>query len=162
MALSFEERKKTLIEYLDQMGKDLNSKAGADIFDAEFIEFTEDYLLTIRFNLKPWQRNIFGNLWGGLICHYIDYTTGPASWAAGGCQPIGTVDIDVNFIRGVGENIDHLFVKAKVISIGRRVVVAQAEVLDPEGWLIATATTNTVRLLPPDDNPTLAENTTKL
>jgi uncharacterized protein (TIGR00369 family) len=66
---------------------------------------------------------------------------------------VGTVDINVDFIRAVEEKSEYIMVKAKVISIGRRVIVATAEVYDPDGWLMAVATTNTTRLLPPDPNP---------
>ena len=71
------------------------------------------------------------------------------------CEPVGTVDMNINFIRAVDIQDDYIIVKAKIISIGRRVIVATAEIYDPDGWLMAVGTTNTTRLLPPDPNPTI-------
>lgn len=152
MRWTHEERKKKLMEVTDRDGE-LNAAAGADIFESEFIDYNENDELIIKYHIKPWQRNPFGNLQGGMICYYIDATAGALSWAAVDCDPVGTVDINIDFIRGVEQKTEYITVKAKVISIGRRVIVATAEVYDPEGWLMAVATTNTTRLLPPDPNP---------
>ncbi|MBR2779690.1 MAG: PaaI family thioesterase, partial [Firmicutes bacterium] len=69
-----------------------------------------------------------------------------------------TMDLKINFIRGIAREIDHIFVKAKVISIGRRVIVAHAEVRDPDNWLMASGTANCMRLMPADENPTIVES----
>ncbi len=147
-----------LKEYLRGMtdrSPELNAAAGSEIFEMEFIDYNDDNEYIVKFPIKKWQRNPFGNLQGGMLCYYMDAVAGTLSWASVDCEPVGTVDINVTFIRAVTENIDYIIVKAKVISIGRRVVVATAEVLDPDGWLMATAITNTTRLLPPDPNPTI-------
>jgi len=154
MRWTHEERKKKLIEVTDR-DKELNDAAGAEIFQSEFVDYTDEYELTMKYHIKPWQRNPFGNLQGGMICYYIDATAGALSWVAVDCDPVGTVDININFIRAVEKTIDYITVKSKIISIGRRVIVATAEVYDPDGWLMAVATTNTTRLLPPDPNPVI-------
>ena len=161
MKLTHEERKKILAERIDRT-EELNGKADSDIFGIHFIDYTEDGVFTVRYDIKPWQRNPFGNLQGGLICYYLDATAGTLSWVSVDCEPVGTVDLNVNFIRVVSEESEYVIVKAKVISLGRRVIVAQAEVYDPDGWLMATATTNTTRLLPPDPNPTIVDKPVEL
>ena len=152
MRWTHEQRKQKLIEITDR-DAEINEKAGAPIYKMEFVDYNDNDELILKYYIKPWQRNPFGNLQGGMICYYIDATAGALSWAAVDCDPVGTVDINVNFIRAVPEKSEYVTVKAKVISIGRRVVVATAEVYDPEGWLMAVATINTTRLLPPDPNP---------
>ncbi len=154
MKWSHEERKQKLIEQCGRAAE-LNKIAQADIFEMEFVDYTDDNEYIVKYYIKPWQRNPFGNLQGGMVCYYVDATAGTLSWVAVDCEPVGTVDINVTFIRGIAEHIDYILVKSKVISIGRRVVVATAEVYDPEGWLMATCITNTTRLLPPDPNPTI-------
>ena len=155
MKWSHEERKQKLLEACNR-DEELNGKAeGTKIFQSEFIEYTNDDVLIMKFHIKPWQRNPFGNLQGGMLCYYMDYTAGVLSWIAVDCEPVGTVDININFIRAVDTEDDYIIVKSKVISIGRRVIVATAEVYDPDGWLMAVGTTNTTRLLPPDPNPTI-------
>ena len=136
----------------------------------EFVDYTDNDEYIVKYYIKPWQRNPFGNLQGGMLCYYIDAAAGTLSWVSVDCDPVGTVDINVTFIRGVPANAEYILVKSKVISIGRRVVVASADVYcpgdiygtsedfepdSPYGWLMATAVTNTTRLLPPDPNPTI-------
>ena len=154
MRWSYEERKAALMKVIDR-DDELNEKGGAELFDTEFVDYTEDGEFIMKINIKPWMRNPFGNMQGGMISYFIDAVAGILSWVEVNCDPVGTVDLNVNFIRGVEEKIDYIIVKSKVISIGRRVVVATAEVRDPEGWLMAIGTTNTTRLLPPDSNPVI-------
>ncbi len=156
MKLTHEEKKELLRQTIDRTDE-LNEKGGAEIFGIHFVDYTDDNTFIVRWDIKPWQRNPFGNFQGGMICYCIDATAGTLSWIEVDQEPVGTVDINVDFIRAVEERIDHIIVKSKVISIGRRVVVATAEVYDPDGWLMAIGTTNTTRLLPPDPNPTIVK-----
>lgn len=155
MKWNHEERKQKLMEVCNR-DEELNAKAeGARIFHSEFVDYTNDDVFIMKYYIKPWQRNPFGNLQGGMLCYYMDYTAGALSWIAVDCEPVGTVDMNINFIRAVDIQDDYIIVKAKIISIGRRVIVATAEIYDPDGWLMAVGTTNTTRLLPPDPNPTI-------
>ncbi|MDD7408780.1 MAG: PaaI family thioesterase [Anaerovoracaceae bacterium] len=156
MKYTHDEVKDLLIKYIER-NDELNGKAGAEIFGIHFLDYDDKDVFKVKCDILDWQRNPFGNLQGGMICYYIDAVAGTLSWVSVDCEPVGTIDIDVNFIRAVTENIDYITVESKVISIGRRVVVAEARVFDPEGWLMATATVNTTRLLPPDPNPTIVE-----
>ena len=154
MKWSHDERRAKLIEVTNR-DSELNQAAGVPIFKCEFVDYNDDDELIMKYYIKDWQRNPFGNLQGGMLCYYIDATAGALSWVAVDCDPVGTVDLNVNFIRAVDKKSEYILVKSKVISIGRRVIVATAQVLDPDGWLMAVATTNTTRLLPPDPNPTI-------
>ena len=151
-----EERKKQLRDLI-MRDDELNGAAGAELFETEFIDYTEDGEFIVKAGIKPWMRNPFGNLQGGMISYFIDAIAGTLSWAEVDCDPVGTIDLHINYIRPVQQNSDYVIVKAKVISIGRRVIVATSEVRDPEGWLMATATVNTTRLLDADPNPTIVQ-----
>ncbi|MDD6254445.1 MAG: PaaI family thioesterase [Eubacteriales bacterium] len=156
MNYTHEEAAKLLKQYIERKDE-LNGKAGAEIFDIQYVDYDDNDVFVVRCNIYDWQRNPFGNLQGGMICYYIDAIAGTLSWVSVGCDPVGTIDLNVNYIRAVTQDTDYIIVKAKVISIGRRVVVAEARAYDPDGWLMATATTNTTRLLPPDPNPTIVK-----
>lgn len=156
MKMTHEEKKELLKKYIDR-NEELNTKGGADLFDIQFMDYNDNNEFIVRYGIKPWQRNPFGNLQGGMLVYYLDATAGTLSWIEVDCEPVGTVDINVDFIRAVEERIDYIEVKAKVISIGRRIIVARAEAYDPDGWLMAVCTTNTTRLLPPDPNPTIVK-----
>ena len=169
MKWSREVRKQKLIEMSDR-SPELNEAAGSEIFQMEFVDYTEDDEYIVKYYIKPWQRNPFHNLQGGMLCYYIDAAAGTLSWISVDCEPVGTVDINVTFIRGVPKEAEYILVKSKILSVGRRVVVASADVYCPPeiygednpfepdseyGWLMATAVTNTTRLLDKDPNPTV-------
>lgn len=156
MKRTHEETAALLKETLER-NEEVNAAAGAEIFDFQFLDYDENDVLSAKVYIKDWQRNPFGNLQGGMICYYMDATAGTLSWVSVDCEPVGTVDINVDFIRGIPKETEYIIVKAKVISIGRRIIVATVQVYDPDGWLMATGTTNTTRTLPPDPNPTIVK-----
>lgn len=156
MAWDYEKRKQKIREYADR-DKELNGKAGAEIFKTEFIDYEEDGTVTIRSYIQPWQRNPFGNLQGGMQSYLLDFIGGIVSWVMVEEEPLGTVDLNVNFIRAVPPATEYVDVRGKVISLGRRVIVAQVEIRDPEGWLMATGMTNTTRMLGADPSPTIVD-----
>lgn len=156
MKYTHDEAKALLKKYIER-NDELNGKAGAEIFGIHFVDYDSNDVFEVRCDIKDWQRNPFGNLQGGMICYYIDAIAGTLSWVSVDCDPVGTIDINVDYIRAVTKETEYITVRAKVISIGRRVVVAEARVFDPDGWLMATAMTNTTRLLPPDPNPTIVK-----
>jgi acyl-CoA thioesterase len=85
-----------------------------------------------------------GILHGGVIVSLLDTA---AAFAAHtllehGIQTV-TVDLTVHFLRPVSAG--RIESRARVLRAGRRILVINAEVTDPTGVLIATATTTYVR-----------------
>jgi acyl-CoA thioesterase len=85
-----------------------------------------------------------GILHGGVIVSLLDTA---AAFAAHtllepGLQTV-TVDLTVHFLRPVSAG--RIESRARVLRAGRRILVINAEVTDPMGVLIATATTTYVR-----------------
>ncbi|HYH87228.1 MAG TPA: PaaI family thioesterase [Pyrinomonadaceae bacterium] len=85
-----------------------------------------------------------GILHGGAIVSLLDTA---AAFAAHtllepGAQTV-TVDLTVHFLRPVSAG--RIEARARVLRAGRRILVINAEVTDPTGVLIATATTTYVR-----------------
>ena len=107
MKWSREERKQKLIEMSDR-SPELNEAAGSEIFQMEFVDYTEDDEYIVKYYIKPWQRNPFHNLQGGMLCYYIDAAAGTLSWISVDCEPVGTVDINVTFIRGVPKEAEYI------------------------------------------------------
>ena len=156
MKLTHEEKADLLKKNLNR-NEEVNGKAGAEIFDFRYLDYDDHDVLSARCYIKDWQRNPFGTLQGGMLCYYMDAVAGTLSWISVDCEPVGTVDINVDFIRGVPPETEYIIVKSKIISIGRRIIVATVQVYDPDGWLMATGTVNTTRTLPPDPNPTIVK-----
>jgi len=86
--------------------------------------------------------NPIGVVHGGLVCTLLD---GVAACAVQTTLPAGvgytSVEISVRYLRAVHAG-DELTATGRVIKPGRRVAVAEAEVRDPNGRLVATAATS--------------------
>ena len=151
MKWPYEERRHKLKELCDIAGREFES--GMLVFNSEFVDYTEDNEFIVKYDILPWHRNPMGNLQGGIICTMIDDTAGALAWVSLACEAIGTIDLNTNFIRAADEHDSFITTKAKVISIGRRIVNVHCEVYNDKGFIIATASTNLIRLLAPDDKP---------
>ncbi|MBO9534089.1 MAG: PaaI family thioesterase [Solirubrobacteraceae bacterium] len=86
--------------------------------------------------------NPLGFVHGGVMCTLLD--------TAGGCAvhttlPAGvgytSIEIKVSYLRGVHAGVP-LRAVGRVTKPGRRVAFAEAEILDPDGKLVASATTS--------------------
>ncbi len=154
--MTLEEKRTTFKEIFKN--HNVSIKAGdMQLIDMEYVDYSDNGVLTVRVNIPQWQRNPAGSLHGGMHCYYMDTVAGAVSAVEVG-EMLGTMDLHINFIRGVFESSDHIFVKAKVISIGRRVVVTNVEIRDPEDWLMSSGTGNFMRFMPADDNPTIVQS----
>lgn len=58
MKWSREERKQKLIEMSDR-SPELNEAAGSEIFQMEFVDYTEDDEYIVKYYIKPWQAQSF-------------------------------------------------------------------------------------------------------
>ena len=100
MKWSREERKQKLIEMSDR-SPELNEAAGSEIFQMEFVDYTEDDEYIVKYYIKPWQRNPFHNLQGGMLCYYIDAAAGTLSWISVALVTVPTwLERDKNALKG--------------------------------------------------------------
>jgi uncharacterized protein (TIGR00369 family) len=80
---------------------------------------------------------------GGLVCTLLDSVAGCAvhtTLAAG--MGYTSIDITVNYLRAVTTESGTLVATGRVTKPGRRVALANAEVHDGTGKLVATASSN--------------------
>jgi len=94
----------------------------------------------MRMPLTPQMMNPFGAAHGGAVCALIDSAAG--STVAAGTLPedriMGTIDLQVHFLeRGTGEA---LIAEGRLVRAGKAVAVAQVEVRDEAGALVAIGT----------------------
>ncbi|MDP9236654.1 MAG: PaaI family thioesterase [Chloroflexota bacterium] len=90
--------------------------------------------------LIPEVLNPFGAAHGGSVCALIDSTAGTA--IAAGTLPddriMGTIDMQVHFLeRGTG---DVLIAEGRMVRAGKAIAIAQVEVHDAAGALVAIGT----------------------
>lgn len=94
----------------------------------------------MRMPLRPEVMNPFGAAHGGAVCALIDSAAG--STVAAGTLPedriMGTIDLQVHFLaRGTG---DALIAEGHLVRAGKAIAVAQVEVHDEAGALVAIGT----------------------
>jgi uncharacterized protein (TIGR00369 family) len=94
----------------------------------------------MRMPLAPEMMNPFGAAHGGAVCALIDSAAG--STVAAGTLPddriMGTIDLQVHFLeRARG---DALIAEGRLVRAGKAIAVAQVEVRDDAGTLVAIGT----------------------
>ena len=145
--MNTEEKKAKLIEIFSQRTKKGGLPANdSELLQPEFIELTEDGLLTLKFPVSNWQRNQLGNLQGGMIGCMFDLAFGAFSYVLLDCNPTATIDMTLNFIRPVGPSEERLIVKTVFKGQGRRILYGESEAYNTKDKLSATASTNIIRL----------------
>ncbi|VVD97577.1 Acyl-coenzyme A thioesterase PaaI [Pandoraea aquatica] len=80
--------------------------------------------------------NRHGNAHGGLIAALLDTAMGVATRASGAFDNLGTASLTINYLRPAR---GHITAHARVRRSGRTLAFCEAEVLDAEGRLLATA-----------------------
>ena len=94
--------------------------------------------------------NPIGLIHGGLLCTLLDSVAGCAVHST---LPAGvgytSIEISVRYLRPVRADGSELAATGRIVKPGRRVAVADGEVRDATGQLVATATTSCLILTSP-------------
>lgn len=91
--------------------------------------------------------NAMGTLHGGILCDLADAAMGVAylTLLERG-EPFTTVELKINFLRPVRSG--RLVAVGRVVKAGRTLALTECDVTDPEGRLVARATSTCMRLPP--------------
>ena len=90
----------------------------------------------LRLALRPEHANNLGIAHGGVICTLLDVALGTAARLRAG-RPVVTLDMQARF---VAPGRDVLLAEGRVTRAGRSVIFCEAEIRDPAGDLVASAT----------------------
>ena len=86
----------------------------------------------------PQHRNPMGTLHGGVLCDVADAAMGVAyASTLGDGESFTTLELKINFLRPFRDGT--LTATARVVKAGRTIGLAECDVTDPEGRLIARA-----------------------
>lgn len=128
------------IEYLDAMRRgELPPPPIASHFDFRIVEVAAG---KVSFTCEPDESayNPIGLVHGGLVCTLLDSVLGCAVQTT---LPAGTgytsIELKVNYLRPVRRDTGELRAHGWVTKPGRRVAFAEADVRDPAGKVVATA-----------------------
>jgi uncharacterized protein (TIGR00369 family) len=98
----------------------------------------------VAFGMTPaeWHYNPIGSVHGGALTTLADSALGCAVHTR---LPLGvgytSLDVNINFVRAATVASGRLLCEGKVVTLGRRVATARAEITDAAGRLVAHATT---------------------
>lgn len=81
----------------------------------------EEGSITLRFKVHKWETNRIGILHGGITAATFDYATGMLARFYSEEKFTPTVSMEIKYIRPV-ELGDTIFVKAKALSVGRKII----------------------------------------
>ena len=114
------------------------------VFDlgGEFVDYTEDGRFTVRYPIKPTQRNGHKLLQGGYISAFFDDNYGLFAYVASDKSSMPSINMTVNFHKGVTEETDHITITTNVTSVGKRILSMAGEARNDKGQLVATCQTN--------------------
>lgn len=128
------------IDYLKKMAAgEIPGAPIAGHFQMELVDVDHG---SVSFRCQPDEShyNPIGGVHGGLVCTLLDSALGCATQTT---LPAGTgytsIEIKVNYLRGVTRDSGPLTCVGRVTKPGRRVAFAEGEVLDSDGRTVATA-----------------------
>lgn len=64
----------------------------------------EQKTITLAFPVRAWESNPVGNMHGGMICAALDVTMGCASYVFSDAYFTPTIQMSVNFVKGIPSN----------------------------------------------------------
>jgi len=111
-----------------------------DLMDMESFE-VEPGLVTVTMRAQEFHYNPLGGVHGGVIATLLDTAAGcsvHSTLAAG--EMYTSLDLTTKFLRPVTVESGLLRCEGRVLNRGRRVALAQAELTDQSGRLVAHAT----------------------
>lgn len=126
-----------------------------DRIPPEFISCSEDgKICTVRYKLKPEQRNPMGWLHGGVISAMVDMGMGLLAYYNAGFALCPTASMTVNFLRP-GRIGGSLMVQSEIVFHGKKIfhTTARCWMEDAPGQLVATATASYIITRPPESDP---------
>ena len=95
--------------------------------------------ITVEFNARVEFLNSAGTIQGGFLAAMLDSTLGPALQATlGPGQYAATLELKVSFMRPARAGV--LTGRGRIVHRGRSIAFLEAELRNPEGEIVATAT----------------------
>lgn len=117
----------------------------SELLKPEFISFSKDKTLVLKFPLFPWQRNGQNNIQGGIISCMMDLAFGVLSYVLTG-GAVATVDMTTNYVKAIGPDEPFITIEAKFPHIGRRILHGECKAANAADATVASASTNIIRL----------------
>lgn len=145
--LSVEETKEIIREIIsDRAAPGDTPRGDFQVLMGDFIDYTDDGELIVKYPVKEWQCNGLDVMQGGVMGYIADATFGPLGHAIFNRTPAVTIDMTTNFLRGVNITVPYLIAKTRVLTKGRNIAHMECRLYNPEGKLVMNATANMMKV----------------
>lgn len=108
-----------------------------------FLVGVEEGLAEISYVVRKEMTNPLGTIQGGVMAALIDDTMGMAFFTLSQENLYTTTNLNVNYLYGAKEG-EKVIVRAQVVRIGKKIANIECKVMNEEGDIICTATSNLV------------------
>ncbi|MBR5229018.1 MAG: hypothetical protein IKV96_04185 [Firmicutes bacterium] len=98
-----------------------------------FVDYTEEEVLTLKFNIFDWQVSNIGYIQAGFLVAMVDCAYGPMSDVCSDLKSAGTIDFNTYFLRPITKEDEEVTVVVKLTTNTRRIMHFKAELLNSKG-----------------------------
>jgi uncharacterized protein (TIGR00369 family) len=145
--LSVEETKEVIREIIsDRAAPGDTPRGDFQVLMGDFIDYTDDGELIVKYPVKEWQCNGLDVMQGGVMGYIADATFGPLGYAIFSRTSAVTIDMTTNFLRGVNITVAYLIAKTRVLTKGRNIAHMECKLYNPEGKLVMHSTANMMKI----------------
>ena len=99
----------------------------------QFVDYTEDDILTVKYRICDWQLSNIGYIQAGFLVAMVDCAYGPMSDVCSGMKSAGTIDMNSYFLRPITMEDGEVTVVVRLTTNTRRIMHFKAELLNSKG-----------------------------
>ncbi len=107
---------------------------------ASFLEYIPSKSVKLSFPVKERYNNPFGITFGGYFGVFFDFAFGPFSGLVAG-KPTTSLDLNITFLKPLSPKDKTVIIDAWVVSKSKSYLILHAKAHNPQGILVATAST---------------------
>lgn len=137
--------KNPILDYLKQQTNKpiTKSMSPSALWLKGFLVSVEEGFAEISYVVRKEMTNPLGTIQGGLMAALIDDTMGMAFFTLSQENLYTTTNLNVNYLYGAKEG-EKVIARAQVVRIGKKIANIECKVMNEEGDVICTATSNLV------------------
>lgn len=130
----YEDRKAALKKIFSVRAEEGVTPVGdVQMLQPEFVEYTEDDILTLKYKIFDWQVSNIGYIQAGFLISMIDCACGAMSDVCSNLTSAGTIDMNTYFMRPITKEDGEVTVVADLSSSTKRIMHFKAELFNSKG-----------------------------
>lgn len=142
----YEDRKEALKKIFSVRAAEGETPHGdVQMLQPEFVDYTEDDILTLRYKIFDWQVSNIGYIQAGFLISMIDCACGAMSDVCSGLKSAGTIDMNSYFLRPITLEDEEVTVVVDLAANTKRIMHFKAELFNSKGKSALEITMNIMK-----------------